>query len=542
MKNALLILLTAASLCAQSPDPSTLGPLNVDGAGYRIDRVNIRGVPWATDIWGNVFFPRDLAGGPYPLIIMLHGNHGVCRIPGTRLDTFSTVPPPACLPPLTQTENHAGYDYIAGHLASYGYIVASISANAINGRAAGLGERGHLVLEHLRYWNLWNQRAAFPFGTRFVGKIDMNRIGLWGHSRGGEGVRAAYQINRNERRPFAIKAVMELGPIDAGVSNSVNANPQYNVNDVPWSVILPVCDWDVSDNSGMRAFDRAMRIPERANPSAKSQIYLWGANHNFGNMEWEPEDAGFRCTDFPVITTRTEQEGMLKVYSVGFFRQHLGGDSQFRYLFTGDQTPPSNVWVPVQSSYREPANQILLVDDFTRPAAQPNAAGGETAVQNAQLLRCRGQQCQATPPWHWYHDPTLDVARVTWSPGGGGTPAVRMNLGVDGTPKDVSPYSHLAFRAAIAFNPANPNLLASQRLTLRLTDVENKTATTITDTDREAIPYPTGSLFRRSVLQTLRVPLARFPGVDLTKITRVEVLFDQQPSGSVYLSDVHFTR
>lgn len=539
LKHFLIALFLMLPLMAQ-PDPTVLGPLEVDGAGYRIDRTHIRGVPWATDIWGTVFFPKNLPGGPYPLVILLHGNSNVCRVPGTRTTT-SFAWPPFCPVPFIQAENHAGYDYIAGHLASHGYIVASVNANAINARAAGIPERGHLVLEHLRYWQRWNSTGgAFPFGNRFVGKIDFTRVGLWGHSRGGEGVRAAYEINRREKRPFAIRAVMELGPVDFGVTNAPANNPQYNVADVPWSVVLPVCDRDVSDTQGMRTFDRAMRLPERANPSEKSQLYLWGANHNFGNDEWEPEDASLRCTDFPVITSREQQKSMIQVYSVGFFRQHLGGESQFRYLFSGDAEPPSQVFVPVHVSYRAAGTQLLMVDDLSGEAGRPNNAGGETVVENMQTLRCAGNACNDRLPADWYHEPTLRVLRVTW-PSTGGVPAVKVGLGPDGTPKDVSGYGFLAFRAAARFDPSNPNLLSSQRLKLRLVDVEGKSAEVITDADREAIPFPTGSSFRRTVLRTLRIPVARFRGVDLTKVARIEMVFDQHPTGSVYLSDVHFT-
>ena len=32
----------------------------------------------ATEIWARVSRPSDLSGGPYPVVMMLHGNHGTC--------------------------------------------------------------------------------------------------------------------------------------------------------------------------------------------------------------------------------------------------------------------------------------------------------------------------------------------------------------------------------------------------------------------------------------------------------------------------------
>lgn len=538
------LLLAGLSLAGQTPDAVRLGPLEVNGAGYRLDNIHVRGIPWATDIWGSVFFPKDLSAGPYPLIIMLHGNHGICRFPGTKVDTVTFLPPPACTPGLTQTPNHEGYDYLAGHLASHGYIVASISANAINGRAAAISERGRLVQEHLRYWEAWNSSTGgYPFGTSFTGKVDLTRIGLWGHSRGGEGVRAAYAFNRQERRPLAIKAVMEFGPVDFGRANTTSTNPLFDVDNVAFSVVLPVCDRDVSGSDGMRAYDRAFRLPEMVNPSAKSQLYLWGANHNFTNAEWEPEDSLLRCIDFPVITSRGEQMEITKVYTMAFFRQHLGGEN-FKPLFSGDAPPPPEVRTPVHLSYADPMR--LVVDDFSRPRStmpdtpRTNLLNGTTTFHGATGTVCGGSACNTELPGDWFHDAVVSVARVTWT--NASDAAVRMELGVDAQPRDVTDFTHVGFRAAVRFDSANPNSLNSQAYAVRLIDLENKTAVLRPTSDTQALPFPSGSLYRRAVLKSVRLPLAGVTGVDLKKLSRIEILFDGQPSGSVYVTEVQFTR
>ena len=546
MRNFAFLLLSGLALRAQTPDAVRLGPLEVNGAGYRIDNIHVRGIPYATDIWGSVFYPKTLASGAtYPLILMLHGNHGICRIPGTKTDLITALPPPACSPGLTQTPNHEGYDYLAGHLASHGYIVASINANSINGRAAGISERGRLVQEHLRFFELWNSAAGgYPFATTFSGKIDLTRVGLWGHSRGGEGVRAAYEFNRQERRPFAIKAVMEFGPVDFGRLSATGANPLFNVDNVAFSVVLPVCDRDVSTNEGMRAFDRAFRLPEAQNPSAKSQLYLWGANHNFTNVEWDPEDSLLRCIDYPVITSRNEQMEISKIYTMAFFRMYLGGEN-FRGLFSGDAPPPPEVRTPVHLSYADPMR--LVVDDFSRPrpvlpdTPRLNLLGGTTTFRNATGTVCAGNACNTLLPGDWYHDPAVSAARVAWE-NAAEPAAVRMEMGLDAQPRDVSSYSHVAFRAAVRFDAVNPYGQSSQAFAVRLIDVENKSAVLRPTSETQALPFPSGSLYRRAVLKTVRLPLAGATGVDLTKLSRMEILFDGQPSGSVYVTEVQFTR
>ena len=86
-----------------------------------------------------------------------------------------------------------GYNYIMEQLASQGIISVSISAHQINkqGDGAELANRGWLIIKYLDKLKDWNDNGTDPFGAIFNGKIDMNKIGLSGHSRGGEGVVAA---------------------------------------------------------------------------------------------------------------------------------------------------------------------------------------------------------------------------------------------------------------------------------------------------------------------------------------------------------------
>jgi predicted dienelactone hydrolase len=101
--------------------------------------------------------------------------------------------------------SHRGYDYIATELASHGYFVVSINSNrGINNGNAAPGDpnliyaRGRLVLKHLQRLSDWNRGATTPgsIGVSLNGKLDLTQVGLMGHSKGGEGVRAAYNLYR----------------------------------------------------------------------------------------------------------------------------------------------------------------------------------------------------------------------------------------------------------------------------------------------------------------------------------------------------------
>src|SRR5262249_17824311 len=124
-------------------------------------------------IQARVYYPPGT--GPFPLVLAVHGNH--------EMEDFSDP----------------GYAYLGELLASRGIVFASVDENFLNSSMSdilgipemGLDEendlRGVVLLEHLRAWRRFNQDPGGPF----QGKIDLGRIALVGHSRGGEAVSIA---------------------------------------------------------------------------------------------------------------------------------------------------------------------------------------------------------------------------------------------------------------------------------------------------------------------------------------------------------------
>ena len=539
----------AASFAQQRPpvaDPSSFGSLKVTQGVYVLEGRIVTGVPYAVDVFANVWYPEDMSGGPYPLILFLHGNSAICRRTEPTLLLAASPNPPFCQPGFEPIPNNAGYDYIGARLASWGYIVASINANSVNTRANGIPERGWLVMEHLKFWRMWNTaRGAYPFGTQFSGKVDLDHVGLMGHSRGGEGVRAAYDINRRVGRPFNIRAVLEIGPVDFGrvAQISTTPSPLYDVNDVAFSVLLPGCDADVFDNQGMRAYDRSRLLRESRNPAPKSQIHIVGANHNFTNTEWLPEDPGFRCIDMPIITQRAEQQDSFLMYTMGFFRHYIGGED-FRDLFTGDRPLPIQSRYPVHVAYTESPDQILNVENFTADSKEglTNSTGGANTWSGVDVAVCAGVTCQTPPPNDWLHDAELTVGRIVW-PGkeaaGTATPVFTLRTGKDDGNVDASAYRLLSLRAAAKFDERNP--IDGTAFSVRLTDAAGKSSIVATSKYTN-IPYPVGYVYRRAILKSVRIPLADFVGVNLAAINKIEFVFDQKLTGHIYVSDVQFSK
>jgi hypothetical protein len=87
-------------------------------------------------------------------------------------------------------ENHRSYEYLQRVLAGMGMVAISVNANVAN--CTGLSPtnihyRGALILAAIQHFlNLHTSGAS-----RFVGKLDLARIALFWHSRGGEAVPVA---------------------------------------------------------------------------------------------------------------------------------------------------------------------------------------------------------------------------------------------------------------------------------------------------------------------------------------------------------------
>src|ERR1700742_4608415 len=106
------------------PAPGAPGPFAVPTDEYNLGDTAFKphGFPNRVEMHASVHYPANLAdsaGKNFPLIIFLHGVHVPC------------VGGPAPWPCVSPVPNYQGYDYAAELLASYGYIVVSVSANGI---------------------------------------------------------------------------------------------------------------------------------------------------------------------------------------------------------------------------------------------------------------------------------------------------------------------------------------------------------------------------------------------------------------------------
>jgi dienelactone hydrolase len=327
-----------------------------------------------------VWFPEG--PGPFPLVLVAHGNHD--------MKDFSDP----------------GYEYLGRHLASRGFILASLDMNFINGSIRGENDaRGWLFLKHLEAWRGFHQDPGNPLH----GRVDMGRIGIMGHSRGGEAVGHAAAFNRLSHYPddatvtwefgFPIQAVVAIAPVDGQYRPSSRLVPVDNVN---YLVFHGTHDGDVTSYAGLRTWSR-LRFTDGV-PRFKASVYVHRANHGQWNTVWGPHDRGprsGRSLDLRGLLEGEEQRQFALVYVTAFLEASLLGTDDYLPLFRDHRVIGG--WLP----------RTMYVTQFQESSFRPLATFEEDIDVSTGTLdgvRIRGDSLatwkEAVLPFRYYREPS----------------------------------------------------------------------------------------------------------------------------------------
>src|SRR5215467_8756101 len=449
---AIGLLLASATTWGQTAPDATgaKAGVTVSSFEYKIQGITDTDVaPIPIDLWARVYIP-DGYTGKLPVIVFLHGNHATCGTadgdgPARRDDNIQYTLTGTCPDRYIVIPNHMGYDYLAQPLASWGFIVVSINANrgvtAAPGEALDRGlnlRRGRLVLRHFKQLVALNGTHGSPLYQ----KIDFSHIGLMGHSRGGEGMRAAYEQYRAPGSPWparigtslTFEGLFEIGPVDGQTGPRNNPN-RLNADGLAWTVLLPNCDGDVFNLQGIKPFDRMLQITNESPARFKASYTVWGTNHNFYNTEWQVSDSP-GCLGqtrlFPHLLESPQQRTVASAALLAFFRGNIGVNRNpvFNQNFNPQFDPPTVVTniTRVDRGYTDsPSSTVTRVfDDFT------SQLGNSYTTQNVQFSISSVAQ----------HDSTQRAAAVSWGAANTNT-FFQSNAAA---PVDLSSYKTLDFR------------------------------------------------------------------------------------------------
>ncbi|GGI76606.1 hypothetical protein [Legionella impletisoli] len=543
------------------------GPYEVDTEEYRLpakihtDVLNDE----KTEIWARVFFPKNIEQlSPSPLVIMLHGNHSTCgrgKNPRIDDDTSYTITG-ECPKGYVVVPNHEGYNYIAKQLASWGIITISINSNrGINGGKSSpddvalIKARGRLILKHLSLLYKWFAANSFPRKLNpklkpIVNKMDFTRVGLFGHSRGAQGIRAAYALYQEPGSAWktlmpelSINALYEIGGTDFPIFNSyTHMLDQLNADQVAWNQLLPLCDGDVVDAQGKNPFERMINDDSIIDNTPKSLYEVWGANHNFFNTEWQIPDVRFEiCSHSDILFSPFDKDSkrqqLIAQNSVlAFFKGHLLNRKEDMAHFNPLSPLPIILKqiTQIDRDYFPSRNNhsIAVVDNFNQNTGI-NSSGFSNVHHHIKII-------------HGEVDPSLKVkqrvAKIQWERVMN-TPYFESVWSAIGQGKDISSFMTLDFR--VMRSDSILNRANETDLSIHLVDADEKISTPVKLSEFSILngpgsyddEYQFNPLFR-----TVRIPLSQFQGVDLRKIHSVRFSFDQTESGAIYLTTIRFNK
>ena len=316
---------------------------------------------------GRVWYPQG--DGPFPLVLIVHGNHSMREF------------------------SDPGYEYLGQHLASHGYILCSVDMNFINGGMRKENDaRGWLLLEHLKVWQGFHEAVDNTFG----GKVDMDRIALMGHSRGGEAVTHAAVFNRLKHYPddasvtfnygFAIQSIVSIAPVDGQYKPAGRYAP---VRDVNYLTLHGGHDADVTQFQGDRIYNRLSLRP--GSNQFKSSVYVYRANHGQFNTVWGATDHGpprSLLLNRKALLKGEEQRLIGKVFITAFLAATLRDDRSYLPLFGNARC--GRDWLPdtaIATRYEDASFQVVADFEEDVDVTTTTLAGGAIRAEGMVVYR-----------------------------------------------------------------------------------------------------------------------------------------------------------
>jgi hypothetical protein len=373
---------------------------------------------------------------------------------------------------------------------------------------------------------------------------------------------------------FAIQAVVAIAPAEGQYKP---AGRYRWIQDVSYLTLQGAHDADVSSFMGSLQWDHVRY--SGAGPWFKAEIYAYRANHGQFNTVWGRTDAGQPLSwllNLKPLLPGAEQRRIAKSYIAAFLEATLRGRREYLPLFrdwrVGRAWLPETIYV---NRFQDPSYVPLASFQEDADITTATAPGGRIAGDHLSIWR------EARIPWRGgdrdYNGVFLGWNRAKGSPAAEYTvtlpegAAVKWQLG-KASMLELS-------MAALDEDAPLPGKTEDERgkeaedsgkgrpspdFTIELTDSDGVTASAPVSRFA-AIPPPLTEKFTKldviesaayekdwePVLQTVRVPLAAFHGVDArgaptpfdpAKLARVRLKFDRTTMSVICISGIGFGR
>jgi hypothetical protein len=475
-------------------------------------------------------------------LLLNHGRHTAWRVAGgwVPAGTAGVVKPAD----IDITANLDGYGYLQDALATLGMISVSVDQNFASTLNLFIETWADTTIAAL---NVLSDQNGDP-GSRYYNRLDLSRIGLMGHSRGGDGVvRAATKIVNDPvlAAKFTVKTVCSLAPTDFSGSNPPANRIFLDVNDIAfYTVVYGALDGDVSGaggangfgGSGFRHFDRAR--------CAKSMVFLDGCCHDFFNSVWTATTNEQGHGDPRLAPASTHQDILLDYLTDQFAWQLSLNPKPQR--FDGRAGNRAGMHASLQWMFGQ---QIKKIDDFENPVANllggartVLAIGQPAAIEDITAIAIPGNSLVL----HTQHQ--THVLHVDLSAGAPGSTRVLVNI-IPPAQQDWSQLDTLIVGLSGWFDPTSDATVGAAnlpRVKVTLTDTANASASVDWTTYGPNLPsrpvfksLPKGGNLTLMRLETIPIALSAFAGPDHTKIATLALDVDPANATHVFVDNIH---
>lgn len=448
--------------------------------------------------------------GPFPLILITHGSHSNDD-ESKRFDT--------------------GYDYLVAALAEHGYIAVSMDMSKPYIWKYGDNDDQEKSLpvarDHMESLMKANAGSDPGYGIDLKGKIDLGKIGLIGHSRGGETI---FEIAADQAtRGINIQALLALAP------TSLFDREEWPDSQV--AILVPEYDGDVIGLDGFNIY----RFLDAEGKGSYYATLLMKANHNYFNRNITRNDAAMsKFADTTDQLTREQQEKFLQEYAIGFFNASLRKSPDG--FIDPDAAQPNKMYGWDVKTLFTAAGAVDLADVKTTEGFQGEGARVEATVDSWFFKDDKILIDTVTSGIEPYN--LRPLLHVQWE-GKGGQVTIAPKV------HDFSQHTALTLNLVIdsADELNQPDL--SQRFTVALTDTAGNITKLILPEGLNALAYTPGRvdstpLYEENLyywstpspISCVNLPLREFHNIDLEQVQSVRLIFDQTDRGSIYIDSI----
>lgn len=455
---------------------------------------------------GVMSFPKE--EGKYPLILIAHGNHENIS-EDKRFDT--------------------GFKYLTEKLANNGFVAVSLDLSKAYIWKYGDGDEQEKMIAMInKYLEVIYKNNKSDDNLK--DRIDFNKIGIIGHSRGGEMVfNLADSLKNTDKK---ISAILAVAPTNS------NVDTKLLTTDIKTSIIVPELDGDVIGLDGYSIYDK---LKSKKRQNTVSITLLEDANHNYFNDNLTRNDASFsyNIKEDTKQLSKEEQQEFLGDYAVDFFNYSLKDkiDNSFydtkvssinkmygygvKTLLTNNKTT-SLVDLKNKDNFTSDGVKINLTQDalFYKDDLEPgiNTPLGGNHIRKLLSIKWteKNKSLSFIPKFKDFsnfNSLSIDILQ---------DPSDKLNENID----------YQSFSVVLEDKNKNKSIidLGDNITALEKYDGEFE----YTDLDDIKIEYWS----RQTFISEIRIPLSNFSGVDLKNINKVSLLFNKKDSGAIMIENI----